>query len=189
MIIENAGLNFCIQSAYHVKFYQVSGPDWLVAERYDIMAKTDARASKEQLMVMLQALLTDRFSLRLHRETRTVSVYELVAKSQAMKLNRASSDETGQGMTVENGSFVFRGVTMAEFAERLSDFSSFDRPVLDRTGMDGLFDITLPSAATAMRSDPDAIFAAVEGAGFRLNSAKAPLEMLVVDHAERPSPN
>jgi uncharacterized protein (TIGR03435 family) len=106
-----------------------------------------------------------------------------------MKLKRASSDQTPTGMTVENGSFVFRRVTMAEFAERLSDFSSFDRPVLDRTGIDGLFDITLTSAATAMRSDPDAIFAAVESTGLRLDSTKAPLEILVVDHAEKPSPN
>jgi uncharacterized protein (TIGR03435 family) len=189
VIIENAGLNFCIQSAYNVKFYQVSGPDWLVSERYDIMAKTERRSSKEELMEMLQALLADRFSLHLHRQTRVVPVYELDAKSRAVKLDRASPDETTHGMTIESGSFVFRRVTMTEFAERLSDFSSFDRPVLDRTGMEGLFDVTLASAATAMRSDPDAIFAAVEGAGLRLNTGKAPLEILVVDHAERPSPN
>jgi uncharacterized protein (TIGR03435 family) len=189
IIIENAGLNFCIQSAYNVRFYQVSGPDWLVSERYDIMAKTERRSSKEQLMEMLQALLADRFSLRLRRETRVVPVYELAAKSRAVKLDRASPDEAAHGMTIENGSFVFRRVTMTEFAERLSDFSSFDRPVLDRTGMDGLFDIILASAATAMRSDPDAIFAAVEGTGLRLNPGKAPLEILVVDHAQRPSPD
>jgi uncharacterized protein (TIGR03435 family) len=189
VIIENAGLNFCIQSAYNVKFYQVSGPGWLTSERYDITAKTERRSSKEQLMEMTRDLLADRFNLRLHRETRTVPVYQLVARSRTMKLKRASSDQTPTGMTVENGSFVFRRVTMAEFAERLSDFSSFDRPVLDRTGIDGLFDITLTSAATAMRSDPDAIFAAVESTGLRLDSTKAPLEILVVDHAEKPSPN
>ena len=189
VIIENAGLNFCIQSAYTVKFYQVSGPSWLISERYDITAKTERRSSKEQLMEMMRALLADRFNLRLHRETRTVPVYQLVAGSGTMKLKPASSDQTLTGMTVENGSFVFRRVTMSEFAERLSDFSSFDRPVLDRTGIDGLFDITLTSAATAMRGDPDAIFAAVESTGLRLDSTKAPLEVLVVDHAERPSPN
>ena len=189
VIIENAGLNFCIQSAYNVKFYQVSGPHWLVSERYDIIAKTERRSSREQLMSMLQALLTDRFSLRFRGETRVVPVYELAAKSRAVKLDRASPDEAAHGMTMENGSFVFRRVSLAEFAERLSDFSSFDRPVLDRTGMDGLFDITLASAATLMRSDPDAIVAAVEGTGLRLNPVKAPLEILVIEHAERPSSN
>ena len=78
VIIQNAGLNFCIQSAYNVKFYQVSGPDWLVFERYDIIAKTERRSSKEQLMGMLQALLTDRFSLRLRRETRPLALPERV---------------------------------------------------------------------------------------------------------------
>jgi uncharacterized protein (TIGR03435 family) len=189
VIIENAGLNFCIQSAYNVKFYQVSGPDWLISERYDIMAKTERRSSKEQLMEMLQALLAYRFNLRLRRETRVIPVYELAAKARAVRLDRASPDETANRMTIENGSFVFRRVSLAEFAERLSDLSSFDRPVLDRTGMDGLFDITLASAATAMRNDPDAIFAAVESTGLRLNPGKAPLEILVVDHAERPAPN
>ena len=189
VIIENAGLSFCIQSAYNVKFYQVSGPDWLISDRYDIIAKKEGRSGNAQLMEMLQTLLADRFSLRLQRETRIVPVYQLVEKSRAVKLNRASPDETANGMTVENGSFVFRRVTMSEFAERLSDFSSFDRPVLDRTGLDGAFDITLPSAASAMRSDPDAIFSAVEGAGLRLDPGKAPIEILVVNHADKPSPN
>jgi uncharacterized protein (TIGR03435 family) len=75
VIIENAGLNFRIQSAYDVKIYQVSGPDWLLSLQYDITAKTERRSSKEHLMEMLQALLADRFNLHLHRETRTVSVY------------------------------------------------------------------------------------------------------------------
>lgn len=190
VMIENAGLNFCIQTAYGVKFYQVSGPDWLISERYDILAKTERPADREQLMQMLQALLTDRFNLRLRRETKNVPVYQLIATSRASKLNRSASDqENGHGMRIENGSFVFRHVTMAEFADLLSDLSSFDRPVLDKTGMDGSFDITLTSAATAMRTDPDAIYAAVESAGLKLNSAKAPLEILFVDHAEKPSPN
>jgi uncharacterized protein (TIGR03435 family) len=189
VIIENAGLSFCIQSAYNVKLYQVSGPSWLISERYDIMAKTERRSSKDQLVQMLQALLADRFRLQLQRETRTLPVYQLVAKSGAMKLNVASLDQTAHGMTIENGSFLFRGVTMADFAERLSDFSSVDRPVVDRTGLDGSFDITLISAASAMRSDSDAIFAAVERTGLRLNPGKAPLQILVVSHADKPSPN
>jgi uncharacterized protein (TIGR03435 family) len=186
--IENGSLSFCIQWAYNVRFYQVSGPDRLVSQRYDIIAKTEKPSSRQQLMTMMQTLLSDRFSLRLHRETRTVPVYELVGRSGNSNLRLASAD-SDTGMTVENGSFVFRRVTMAEFATRLSDFSAFDRPVLDRTGIDGFFDITLTSAAIAMRADPDAIFAAVESTGLRLNPGKAPLEMIVVDHAEGPTPN
>jgi uncharacterized protein (TIGR03435 family) len=140
-------------------------------------------------MEMMQTLLADRFNLQLHRAAKTVPVYQLVAPARTARLKPASPDQTAAGVTVENGSFVFHYVTMPEFAERLSDFASIDRPVLDRTGIEGSFDITLTSAATAMRTDPDAIFAAVEKAGFRLDSTKAELETLVVDHADRPSPN
>ena len=185
--IENAGLSFCIQWAYKVKPYQVAGPDRLVSERYDIIAKSEKASNNEQMRAMMQVLLADRFGLRLHRDTRTVAIYNLIVASPA-KLQRASPDQSA-GMTVENGSFVFRRVTMAGFAERLTDFSTIDRPVLDRTGLDGSFDITLTSAPSAMSSNPDAIFAAVEGAGFRLNRSKAPIEILVVDHAEAPSAN
>jgi len=78
---------------------------------------------------------------------------------------------------------------MSELAGYLSDLAAFDRPVLNKTGLDGSFDITLPSAAVAMRENPDSIFAALESAGFRLNARKSSVEILIVDHAEQPSPN
>jgi uncharacterized protein (TIGR03435 family) len=185
--LENAGLSFCMQWAYDVKFYQVKGPDRLVSERYDIIGKTDKPTGKEQLRTMMQALLADRFQLRFHRETRTVPVYELVLVANT-KLRPAESGEN-PGLSVVNGSFVFRRLTMPEFAERLSDLSAIDRPVIDKTGREGLFDITLESAASAMRNDPDSIFPSLERAGLRLNSRKGPLEVLVVDQARKPSEN
>jgi uncharacterized protein (TIGR03435 family) len=185
--IENAGLSFCMQWAYNVKFYQVNGPDRLVSERYDIMGKTERPSSKGQLRMMMQGLLADRFNLRFHRETRTVPVYELVVVSNT-KLRPAEPDEKS-GVSVVSGSFVFHRVSMPEFAEHLSDLAAIDRPVLDKTGREGLFDITLESAAITMRNDPDSIFSSIEGAGLRLNSRKGPLELLVVDHAEKPSGN
>ncbi|MDQ1474110.1 MAG: hypothetical protein QOJ99_5590, partial [Bryobacterales bacterium] len=148
--LNNASLSFCLQWAWNVRFYQVSGPGELTLERYDIVAKAAKPSGKEQLMTMMQALLADRFSVRVHRETRTMPVYELVARPKAPKL-RKSTTEQNTGMSVVNGSFVFHRVTMSEFAERLSDFSALDRPVLDKTGLEGVFDITLTSAAIAMR--------------------------------------
>jgi uncharacterized protein (TIGR03435 family) len=136
---------------------------------------------------MMQALLADRFQLRVRRAVRTIPVYELAANPKA-KLMPAGADEK-EGMSVASGSFVFEHITMSDFTERLSDFSAFDRPVLDKTGLNGFFDVTLTGAAAAMRQNPDSIFSAVEAAGFHLNTRKDPVAILIVDHATPPSSN
>lgn len=137
---------------------------------------------------MMQALLTDRFQLQLHREARAIPVYELTANPKAAKLTPTVADEKAD-LTVVNGSFVFQHVIMSDFAERLSDLSAFDRPVLNKTGLDGFFDVTLTGAAAAMRESPDSIFSAVETAGFHLNQRKDPVEVLIIDRAAPPSAN
>jgi uncharacterized protein (TIGR03435 family) len=92
---------------------------------------------------------------------------------------------------VENGSFVFQEASMTEFAENLSLLRGIERPVLDRTEIQGFFDITLQSAASAiLDQDGPTLFALVEEQlGLRLVPAKAPVEVLVIDHAEKPSGN
>ena len=184
----NVSLNFCIQWAYGVKFYQVSGPDWIVRERYDILAKTGQPVARPRLRRMLQALLADRFALQLHSEMRPRPVYALVVHGARAKL-RLSAPGEETGTSVVDGSFVFSHVTMPELAERLSDLAAIDRPVLDATGIQGIYDLTLPSAARDMRQDPGSIFTAIEEAGLKLEPRKSPLQILVVDHASRPSPN
>lgn len=188
LTLVNVSLSYCLQWAYNVKFYQVAGPDWIVQQRYDVIAKTEQSAGKEQLRTMLQALLADRFRLRLHRETRIEPVYALVARKGAAKLQQSKSGQDA-GTTITNGSFVFQHVTMSDFAERLSDFSAIDRPVLDNTGIEGVYDITLNSAARAVLDDPWSIFTAVEDVGLKLVPRKRPVEVLVIDRAEKPSPN
>ena len=185
--LANVSLSDCIQRAYNMKFYQISGPAWIIDLRYDIVAKTERPARKEQQMGMLQALLTERFRLTLRRETRSQPVYVLVARDPS-KLKTSTSSEDA-GLSVSGGSFVFKHVTLSEFAERLSDFSAIDRPVLDKTGIEGAFDITLESAARTMLEDPSSIYASIERAGFRLDSRKGQVEVLVVEQAEKPSAN
>jgi uncharacterized protein (TIGR03435 family) len=188
VILGNVSLSYCIQWAYNVKFYQVSGPDWLIQERYDIIAKVEQPVRNEQLRSMLQALLAERFHLKLRRETRNMPVYALVARQNGARL-RASKPDADSGMTIADGGFVFQHMTLSEFAERLSDLSAIDRPVLDSTGIQGAFDITLKEAARTMLKDPSSIFSAIEEAGLKLESRKGPVDVLVVEHAERPSPN
>ncbi len=184
----NTSLSSCIQWAYDVRSYQVSGPDWLVQDRFDIVARNEQSATKEKLRLMVQSLLADRFHLRLHREARTLPYYALIARQNAVKLPKSGADRDYPTQVVD-GSFVFQHVTMREFAERLSRLAAIDRPVLDNTRIEGIFDITLKSAARQMLEDPTSIFVAVEKIGLELESRKGPFDVLMVDHADRPIPN
>ncbi|MGO9255160.1 MAG: TIGR03435 family protein [Bryobacteraceae bacterium] len=189
--LENASLAASIQWAYQVKFYQTSGPAWANGQRYDIRAKNQNPANVERLRLMLRTLLADRFRLALHREAQVMPVYELLADRNRLKLQAAKADE-GTDMRVANGKFVFQHVSMAELAERLSELAAVDRPVLDKTGIAGAFDFTLPAIPYPAPDgvDPAWIFGAIrEQLGLVLKPAKGAVEMLVIDHAERPSPN
>jgi len=186
--LENATLGDCIEWAWSVRFYQVSGPGWPTQDRFDIVAKNDTPQTTEQLRAMLQSLLADRFRLQLHRAPRKTPVYELVTREKPITLPESQTDSY-PGPRVIDGSFVFQHVTLAQFAEGLSGLAAIDRPVLDKTGIAGIYDITLKSAARAMLEDPSSIFSAIENIGFALESRRGQVETLIVDHAERPKGN
>src|SRR5580704_15608648 len=139
LTIRNASLSSCIKWAYLVKDYQISGPAWLNEERYDITAKAAGPARLDELRRMLRMLLAERFSLQLHRETKELPVYRLVTAKSGPKLHKAEPGGN-TSMRGENGSFVFRGTSMEQLAEDLSGLTQVDRPVLDRTGISGVFD-------------------------------------------------
>ncbi len=198
LTMRNVDLSECIQWAYGVQFYRISGLNSLRPERYDIFAKAEGPVPVSQLEAMLQDLLAKRFNLMLHRETKMLGVYELVSAKGGSKLPAPKADgalfaaHSSESLPrVENGNLVFHDTSMPEFAEKLSQLRDIDRPVVDRTGIKGFFDITLKGAATAMlQSDGPSVFTLVqEQLGLKLVSAKAPTEVLVVDHAENPSVN
>jgi len=196
LTMENIDLNECIQWAYGAKGDQVSGPN-LGGERYDILAKSAGPVPVNELKIMLQDLLAKRFQLVLRRDTKLFSVYELVVAKRGSKLPapKAADDSSRHHAVellprVEDGSFVFQETSMTEFAEKLSMLRGVERPVLDRTGIKGYFDITLKGAATAVRNEESTLFAIVEEQlGLKLVPAKDPLEVLVIEHAEKPSIN
>jgi uncharacterized protein (TIGR03435 family) len=186
LTIRNATLSDCLQWAYDVRAFQVSGPRWISDDRYDILAKTDTPSDVAGLRLNLQTLLADRFQLAFHRNARSLPVYVLAVRKDQPKL-RESSSSTPQNLTVLNGSFVFQHVSMDQFAERLSDLAGVDRPVLNATGIPGFFDITLDSVAQAVRDgDTSLLFGSIERLGLRFESAKRPVEILVVDRVEKP---
>lgn len=183
--LHNASLNFAIQWAYGVQFYQVSGPDWLKEQRYDIRAKPTNPASVKELRLMMRALLAERFKLTLHTELQPRSVYWLVIGHGTSKLQSAQAEEAS-AVGVTDGDFVFRATTMPEFATQLSDFVTIDRPVLDNTGLAGRFNFRLDSAALAIRGgDGPSIFTAVSELGLQLKPANRPLEIVIVDSAQK----
>jgi uncharacterized protein (TIGR03435 family) len=200
LIYSRVSLSDCIEAAYGVKPYQISGPEWLRRENFDITAKADGTHSKDEIMQMLQALLADRFKLALHHELKEQPVYALVPGKNGAKLRRSEGE--GQfSMGPAAGGIGFQKTSMSEFAGRfLSVVPMIGRPVLDKTGLPGLYDFTLQLNPTA-NGDAGAIkraaveegfslFAyALDQLGLRLESERASIDFLVVDHVERPTEN
>jgi uncharacterized protein (TIGR03435 family) len=192
LTIRNASLSSCLKWAYEVRDYQISGPSWLQTEKYDVDAKASDAAPLKQLRVMLQTLLADRLCLAVHHETRDLPEYALVVTKSGPKLHKADADGN-TSINVNNGSFVYHHISMPEFAANLSTFAQVDHPVLDRTGIDGVFDFTMQFGATAdemkrafIAGDGPSIFTVIqEQLGLRLEAQKGPVEMLVIDHAEK----
>jgi len=199
---KNASFRSILMSAYALKQYQISGPDWIRTTGFNIEAKLPAGATREQLKPMLQALLAERFHLTVHRETRDLPVFALVIAKSGPKLATGKDPEDGGGSFGAwkgNPRRVATNETMRGLAEFLSPF--LERPVIDQTGLTGRYDFTLywaaeypmvrvaPKAPRAEEATPDpapAIFQAVQDQlGLKLDPRKAPIEILVVDRVEK----
>jgi uncharacterized protein (TIGR03435 family) len=196
--VSNVTVIDCVRWAYGAREDQITGDNRLRNEHYDIIAKAASAVPENQLKIMLQDLLAKRFKLVLRRETKMIPVYELIVTKQGPKLPPPKPEsESSPVHTVENlpriqdGSFVFRESSLAEFADKLSMLRGVDRPVVDRTGIKGYFDITLKGAASAILQENGPSLAGMveEQLGLKLVAAKSAVELLVIDHAEKPSAN
>jgi uncharacterized protein (TIGR03435 family) len=183
-------LKRCIMGAYGIGPNQIlGGPDWLNSNRYEILAKADQPVGDDILMVMLQSLLAERFKLAIHRETRTLPAFVLEVGKNGPKLERA---ENGESTTRNSrGRIEAKSITMDRFAEVLS--RQMDLPVVNRTGLEGVFNLTLqwtPESSRPARTDglpmesAPSIFTAIQQLGLTLRSRKTPIGVLVIDHAE-----
>lgn len=193
---QNVTLLRCIIGAYTLGPSQITGgPDWLDSDRFDILAKAeDSINDDSEFMAMLQILLAERFKLVAHRETRMlpVLVLEVTKNGPKMKASEGESirntrnSNTGVRMDIQNTS-------MDMFAHVLAQ--QMDRPVLNRTGLDGLYSFELQwtpenRSRSSDTADSGSIFTAIqEQLGLRLRSERAPVEVLVIDSAARPSEN
>jgi uncharacterized protein (TIGR03435 family) len=178
-----------IAYAYDVRDFQVSGgPNWVGSEEYDIVAKPDGEASNERILAMARGLLAERFNLRLRHESKEMPVFALVVAKGGPRL-QPSVGTGGPEIRGGGGRLVARNVTMGLLAVQLAG-RVLGRPVLDRTGIAGEFDVNLVWTPDESLGVGPSIFAALqEQLGLKLESQKGAVNMLIVDHVERPSPN
>ena len=179
---------------------QISGPEWLSTEPYDITAKIPPGTTKVQFEAMLQVLLADRFKMVVHHVTRELAVYFLVVAKNGPKFREPNSETDKEGfphlspgrpgLSVNYGMearLAARHEPLAALAQSLR--RDVGRMVIDKTGLDGTFDFTLEYSLRDSTADPGrvpALFDALpQQLGLRLMDGKAPFDVVVVDHAER----
>jgi len=195
LTITPASLSYLIQWAYNIRRDQIVSPPWTRGEFYDIAAKTSAPSTEDQIRVMLQSLLAERFQLAYHRESRMLSVYQMVVAKSGSKLVESKSGE-GSNPRTTRISYPLPHTSMAELALKLQELGAVSLPVVDRTGLTGYFDITLtfpegsrPTDRPGGGNEADIFSILEKQLGLKLEEKKSATEVLVVDRAERPTGN
>jgi uncharacterized protein (TIGR03435 family) len=193
-----------IQQAYDVEDYQVAGgAAWVQTERYDVQAKAATAATPYEIRRMVQALLAARFQLKIHRETRAMTGFAMTVDKNGAKLPPPKAGLPPDAMGViqmRGGEMWGRGASMRNLARGLR--FELGVPVLDETKIGGNYDFKLrfEEGNDDLAEKPDgppvgrtpaagSIFTALKEVGLRLESGKLPVEVLVIDRAERPSEN
>jgi uncharacterized protein (TIGR03435 family) len=192
----NVTLRRCIQGAYNIPEGQIlGGPKWLDELHFDIVAKADHPAGDDELSLMLQSLLADRFKLMIHRDTQTRSGYALTVMKGGIKAE--PSDPSAPATTnLTRTSLDAKGCDMTRLVMKLAGV--LGAPVVDMSGDKRGFDISLhwvpdeltkPGAQAIVPDGPSLFTALQEQLGLRLDSRKVPVEVLMVDQADMPSEN
>jgi uncharacterized protein (TIGR03435 family) len=222
-----------IRIAYQVKDYQITGPDWMASERFDIHAKLPENG-RGQFREMLQNLLTDRFQIKMHRDSKEFSVYGIVVGKGGLKLKESPLDPATEGdggvggvnVSAEGGArgttvrfgrgayfsladnkFEARKLTIALLADSIGRF--VERPVVDMTDLKGTYDLTLELTPEEYRTllirmamsagvnlppevikllegaSDEALFKGLQASGLKMESRRAPLEVLVIDSVSK----
>jgi uncharacterized protein (TIGR03435 family) len=202
-------LSALITFAYGLHPRQLTGgPAWLETEKYDIVGKPDTEGlpNDKQIKTMMQKLLADRFKVTFHHDKKELSVYTINVGKDGPKLTKSARDMNGlygagfRGL----GKLVVTNATIADLAGIMQNMV-MDRPVVDQTGITGRWDFSLnwtpdetqfngrlsqlPPPASGTEADPDLYTAIQKQLGLKLEATKAPTDVLVIDHVEKPSDN
>jgi len=211
VITTNVTVHALINLAYWLHPKQVTGgPAWMESEKYDMVGKPDApgQPNVDQMKMMIQKLLADRFQLKFHFEKRDLSAYAVSITKGGAKIIKSQDDPKGLpgfyfGRAASGTTLTFRNSPMSQVTAILQNF--LDKPVVDQSGLAERYDFTvsftldaaqavrLGGAPTSAPDNPDAapdVFAAFQQQlGLKLESTKAPVDVMVVDKLEKPSEN
>jgi uncharacterized protein (TIGR03435 family) len=187
----NRTLKLLIQWAFDLLPVQIAGgPAWIESDRFDISATANAAVTPEQMHAMMRTLLADRFKLASHAETQQLPIYAMRLARADGRLGSAlkkAAEDAKSRFRENDGSLATERTTMAALAKELTGYAG--RPVVDETGLSGEWaltvnwtpdaggDASLPSIFTAMR----------EQLGLKLEPTRGPVDVLVIDRAERPA--
>jgi uncharacterized protein (TIGR03435 family) len=196
LTMRNVSLKSALRWAYHVMDYQVSGPDWIGFDRFDISAKASDPVAEDQLRLMLQALLVERFKITLHRVTKEMQAYDLVIAKGGIKFHESQVEgEPIMNPDKNRMSMEIKGLSATQFIDALSNV--LRAPVINHTGLTGKYDAAInvakymPDVSKADSSgapfDPTGmiITALQDDLGLKLESKKMPIDLLIIDHAEK----
>jgi uncharacterized protein (TIGR03435 family) len=203
--VKNRTLKDMVEFGWDLHDYQLTGTaGWIEGDHYEIVATTPSGPSSEQRRLMMQAMLADRFALKIHKEPKEVSGYALVVGKSGPKIGAASSDE-GELMLSRSETTGLR--TLNGVSRRMPDLASIlssllARPVVDKTGLNGRFDFHMEwspdigqvmeskeSSLPASDTGPSIFTALQETLGLKLETQKVQVEVIVIDHAEKPTLN
>jgi uncharacterized protein (TIGR03435 family) len=197
VVFNNTTLLNVLAKAFDVKVRnQIVGPSWIFTDRYDIAAKAPDNTPKDQIPRMLQALLINRFKLVLHHETRELRAYALIIGKGRLKLVEDNSGDKNS-MVVNNGRREARSMSIAVLAQMASQ--TLGLAVLDLTGLKGYYDFpydfsleetggmnTPPvTPGLAAANSAPSIFTIMENLGLKLESRKAPFDVIVIDAGDK----
>lgn len=204
-LAQNFPVKLMISLMYKIPMRQIDGaPDWSTSERYDIQAKADKPYSVDDLHIMFQNLLADRFNLKFHTQSREAPVFLLTIDKSGLKMKPNDSPQDYKIPVTPGGAFSFNGarVPMPYLCWFLSQqLDAQGRTVIDRTGLTGNYDFVLSYApelppgvsrenlSPELLSRPSLPDALREQLGLRLDAGKGPVETMVIDRLDRPSPN
>lgn len=207
---RNTSLSDLITFSYGLQQKQIIGaPDWVATDKWDIEAQPDVPGvpNRNQVMMMIQKLLADRFQLKFHKDSKELSAYVLTASKTGNKMTKGDQDSPLPGLGFTNLSpvtLVVRNATMDDFAHFLQQLV-LDKPVVDQTGLTEKWNFMMkwtadesqlvglgakvPPPSDAADAPPPLYTAIQEQLGLKLDSGKAQVEVLVIEKAEKPSAN
>jgi uncharacterized protein (TIGR03435 family) len=209
--IRAGSLGDLIAFAYNVHSKQIAGePGWSDKDRFDIVGVPDQEGtpSDKQLRIMMRKLLADRFKLTFHQEKRELSAFVLTVGKSGSKLTPTQLSGPLPGFGMRPGA---EGVTINVRNASMADFTSFlqmlvlDRPVVDQTALPGKYDFKftftpddslfnghppkLPTPTETTEAAPSLVESFQQQLGLKLDAEKTPVDVIVIDHVEKPSAN